>query len=58
MTRQELHALVADILAIHACPCLTCVNSMTGRADTILLAADQYAAEYITAAAQLIKEDR
>ena len=49
MTRQELHALVTDILAIHACPCLPCVNSMTDRADTIMRAVDMLVGDVLLA---------
>ena len=47
VTRQELRALVADILAIHVCPC--CLDSMPERADTILRAHD------MVVAAELVK---
>ena len=50
MTRQELHGLVTDILAIHACPC--CLGSMSERADTIMRAHDMAAAALTVADVQ------
>jgi hypothetical protein len=43
MTREELEAVVAEILRIHACPC--CVAAIPDRIDTILVATDAYAAQ-------------
>ena len=42
MTRDELRAAVAEILAIHACPC--CAGAIPDRIDTIMVATDAYAA--------------
>jgi hypothetical protein len=48
VTREELIAVIAEILAIHACPC--CVAALPGRADTIAAACDAYAADQIARA--------
>lgn len=54
MTRKELSALVADILAIHVCPC--CLDSMPGRVDTIMLAVDQHVDAVARRAAEITAE--
>jgi hypothetical protein len=41
MTREELEAVITEILRIHACPC--CAGAIPDRIDTILAATDAYA---------------